>query len=42
MTGLPNVVAASRAQAVETLLLDTDALPGTELSVGAILRFPIG
>jgi hypothetical protein len=35
VTGLADVVAASRAQAVETLLVDTDALPGTELLVGA-------
>jgi hypothetical protein len=35
VTGLADVVAASRAQAVETLLVDTGALPGTELFVGA-------
>jgi hypothetical protein len=34
VTGLADVVAASRAQAVETLLVDTPALPGTELFVG--------
>jgi hypothetical protein len=35
VTGLADVVAASRSQAVETLLIDTAALPNTELWVGA-------
>jgi hypothetical protein len=35
VTGLADVVAASRAQAVETLLVDPFSLPGTEVYVGA-------
>jgi len=35
VTGLAEVVEASRAQAVETLLVDTASLPDTELLVGA-------
>ena len=34
-TGLGDVVAAARAHAVETLVVDPAAVPGTELLVGA-------
>jgi len=35
VTGLSDVVAATRAQAVETLVIDPSSVPGTELLVGA-------
>ncbi|WP_245352161.1 baeRF2 domain-containing protein [Pseudonocardia parietis] len=35
VTGVPDVAAAARAHAVETLLIDPAAVPGTELVVGA-------
>lgn len=35
VTGLPDVAAAARAHAVETLLVDPGSVPGTELVVGS-------